>query len=108
MNKIVKLSFVFISLILLVSCVPQRKFAELESKYNTLKTDKQACDSISSLYEINLKSLRKDLDLAKEDFTKLNINYIEMEAMYEKIKKSYNELTLTYEKRLESESLTKD
>jgi chemotaxis protein MotB len=108
MNKIVKLSFVFISLILLVSCVPQRKFAELESKYNTLKTDKHACDSISSLYEINLKSLRKDLDLAKEDFTKLNINYIEMEAMYEKIKKSYNELTLTYEKRLESESLTKD
>lgn len=108
MNKIVKLSFVFISLILLVSCVPQRKFAELESKYNTLKTDKQACDSISGLYENDLKSLRKDLDLANENFSKLNTNYIEMEAMYEKIKKSYDELTLTYEKRLESESLTKD
>lgn len=108
MTKFIKLSFILLSFNILVSCVPQRKFAELESKYNTLKTDKQACDSISGLYEIDLKNLRKDLDLAKENFSKLNTNYIEMEAMYEKIKKSYDELTLTYEKRLESESLTKD
>jgi len=108
MYNIIKSSSLIFTILIFISCVPQRKFAELENKYNTLAIDKRTCDSISKLYNIELNTLKKDLETTKEEFSKLNANYTEMEALYARVKKSYDDLTLTYEKRLASESLTKD
>lgn len=108
MNNLLKLSFFLLLTTVLISCVPQRKFAELETKYTNLTADKRNCDSLNSLYEKDVAKLKKDLEKTKEDFSKLTSNYTEMEALYERVKKTYDQLTETYEKRLASESLTKD
>ena len=108
MNKIFKLTWFLLAIISFIGCVPQRKFAELESKYNTLAIDKRNCDSISGIYETDLQKLRKDIANANEEFLKLNANHLEMEALYARVKKAYDQLNETYEKRIASESLTKD
>lgn len=41
MYKIQSFSLILLTVITLLSCVPQRKFAELETKYNKLTTDKK-------------------------------------------------------------------
>ena len=108
MYKIQSFSLILLTVITLLSCVPQRKFAELETKYNKLTTDKKACDSINDGYEKDVLKLKADLEKTKDEFAKLSSNFTEMESLYNRVKKTYDELTLTYEKRLASESLTKD
>ena len=108
MLKIQRLTLFFLTIITFYACVPQRKFAEMETKYNNLIVDKKASDSINLEYEKNILKLKSELEKTKEEFSKLSSNYTEMEALYNRVKKSYDELTLTYEKRLASESLTKD
>jgi chemotaxis protein MotB len=101
-------TFLIIAICFLSACVPQRKFSELETKYALLNAEKRNCDSINFNYENDVKSLKKELSDLKEEFSKLSSNYSEMEILYTKVKLAYNQLLETYEKRLASESLTKD
>ncbi|MFM9944136.1 MAG: OmpA family protein [Bacteroidia bacterium] len=108
MNKIIGLTYFFLAVITLAACVPQRKFAELESKYTALTADKTNVDSLYNLVQGKYEALKKQFETLSINNEKLTADFKEMEALYDRIKKAHDQLTETYEKRLASESLTKD
>lgn len=108
MKHLIRFTYFFLAIILLIACVPQRQFAELESKYNTLSSDKTNIDSLYNLVKGKYDILLKNHETLTTDHEKLTADFKEMEALHDRIKKAYDQLNETYEKRLASESLTKD
>lgn len=92
----------------LVACVPQRKFADLESKYETLISEKTNLDSLYLKVSTQYENLLKSNGELAEDYRKLGEDFKEIESLHARVKKAYDELTITYEKRLASELMTKD
>lgn len=107
-----KLKFNWAVLILTVSvfaaCVPQRKYAELEEKYNYLTADKTALDSQYQQLKLSYAKLNKDFEELSTRNTKLQTDFNEQESLYERIKKSYEQLTDNYERHIKSEAMNKD
>ena len=108
MTKIIKVTYLLLAFVILTGCVPQRKFAELESKYNALNTDKSNIDSLYNLVKEKYSKLQKEHQSLDNDYDKLSADFKKMEALYERVKKSYDLLNESYEKRIANEALTKD
>jgi len=108
MKTFFKINLFILSVAILSSCVPQRKFAELQTKYDELNINKLQCDTNYQTLKLKQDTLIKEINDLREDYSKLLIDYREKESLYDRVKKSYDQLTENYEKRIASESLTKD
>jgi chemotaxis protein MotB len=90
--------------VLLSSCVPQRKYAELEAEYHDLIESNNRCKSELAMTNNELNDIEA---MANKIFAKnaeLNAKYTEMEAMFSKVKDSYEILGENYRKLIESKS----
>jgi|JI61114DRNA_FD_contig_51_1616419_length_1621_multi_2_in_0_out_0_2 chemotaxis protein MotB len=108
MKTFFKINLFILSFGVLSSCVPQRKFAELQTKYDELSISKLECDTNYQTLKLKQDTLTKEINDLREDYSKLLIDFREKESLYDRVKKSYDQLTENYEKRIASESLTKD
>lgn len=107
MKSIIQLSILSV-ILFLTSCVPQRKFVELQDKYNALNSDHVNLDSLHRNLKQAYEKLNKDNDDLRIQYSKLQSDFNEMEVMYEKVKKTYEQLTENYKRHIESSSMTKD
>jgi chemotaxis protein MotB len=96
------------SVIILMGCVPQRKYAELESRYNQLAADHQQLDTSYNGLKARFDAKSHDLEILNDSHTRLKAEFEEMQAQYDRVKQTYEQLTQTYERRIASESMTKD
>ena len=108
MKAYFKITLFFSALIILNGCVPQRQLAELQEKYDDLSEGKRNCDSSYTALQLRQDTLRKEIHDLKETYDKLLIDFNEKESLYDRVKKSYDQLTENYEKRIKSETMTKD
>jgi len=100
--------FTLAAFLLLIGCIPQRKYAELEARYESLKYDKTNTDSLYTIMKLDYATVQKELNDSKEEYSKLSTDYKEKEALYDRVKKSYDQLSDNYEKRIAGEALSKD
>jgi len=107
MKSLIQLSIIS-CIIFLTSCVPQRKFVELQDKYNALNSDHVNLDSLHRNLQQAYERLNKDNDELRTQYTKLQTDFSEMEVLYERVKKSYEQLTENYRKTSESNLMSKD
>ncbi len=108
MNTITKIAYLFLAIISLIACVPQRKFADLENKHTTLSADKIILDSLFKIVTTKYESCKKIHNELETDHEKLSADFKETESLYNRSRKAYEQLNETYEKRLFSESSTND
>lgn len=108
MKSFLKITYYLTAFAILTGCVPQRKFAELDTKYRNLSFDKQISDSVYLRQKHLCDSVNKDAANLKEQYSKLLTDFTETESLYARIKKSYDLLNESYEKRIANDALTKD
>lgn len=102
------LSGIVLLIVALSSCVPQRKFTELESRHAELNRKYNELDSMHSALNLSNEAALNKLDELKKDYNRLMEDYKEKEGLYDRVKKSYDQLTENYEKRIASEAMSKD
>ncbi|MFT7611695.1 MAG: chemotaxis protein MotB [Parvicellaceae bacterium] len=95
---------ILILLLIGTSCVPARKFEELETKYNKAiadaelyKTKSQDCDAEKLELNSELDELSKNHAIVKEDLANLDRSYKETLRQYEEIKENHKILKEQYD-----------
>jgi chemotaxis protein MotB len=97
---------IYLILVLLAACVPQRKFEELNNRHNSLVAEKDSLDSALNKAELSNKTLIRKNDSLSRELFRLRTNLEETEAMYAKVKKTYEQLEENYKKIIEASSVS--
>jgi len=94
-----KIVLVVLTLAVVISCVSPKVYKDLESKYNTLKTENRSLSEENETLlkaknkaESNLKQLQKEFDEAVAQRDKLQSDYNAIKSNYENLKASYDAL----------------
>lgn len=94
-----------ILVLMLSACVPQRKYQELETRYNDLDKKKKECDENLGLTTRQRDSLKNEAQTLLEKVSKLRTDSLEMHNLFHSNKKLYDELKDSYEKLLKNNQL---
>lgn len=101
-KKIFSLS---LALVFLASCVPQRKFQELETAYKELEQKNKDCNEQLSASQAETERYKKEKIELTERVSKLVTDSIETHTLFETNRKLYSELKDSYEKLLKNNQL---
>lgn len=102
-KQILPLKLISLSLfVLMVACVPQRKYAELENQ-NTQLT--RANDSLRYQLEVTSnenEAFQQEVEKLSAQVVKLQANLKETEGLYDKVRKSYEQLDENYQRLMKN------
>lgn len=86
------LIFIFASAAILSSCVPQRKFTEMESKKNTCDKDLAALKKSNELLEAGNKDLQNKVEAQQLEIRELSVDTMQFGKEYRQLKTQYDKI----------------
>lgn len=93
---------------LLSACVPQRKYLDLETKYNDLEQRNRNCDSTLNLANNQKDSLRKENLSLMDRVAKLRTDSMELNNLFASNRNLYNELKDSYDRLIKNNKSEED
>lgn len=93
-----------LALLLMQSCVPHRKYAALEDRYNALIESNDSCQTELTFTKNKLSDVEKVANELDAKVADIQSRFVETEALYNKVKESYEVLGENYRKLIESKS----
>ncbi len=84
----------------LVACVPQRKYLDLESKFNDCEANKKECVDALKIWKEKDSACTSQMQLLDASLRKLRFDSVETNTILVKTKQLYNDLSDTYERLL--------
>ncbi len=94
--------------LVLASCVPQRKYQDLETRYMELEGKKKQCDTELNQTVQELDSVKRESIGMQEHIRRLVADSTEVHTLFESNKKLYGELKDSYEKLLKNNKLAEE
>ncbi len=89
----------------LVACVPQRKYQDLEAKYNEAYEKNKLCNDKLAQYKSENDELNNRNLIQEKAIARLTADSTETHTLYEKYRKLYGDLSETYEKLLKNKDI---
>lgn len=99
-----RFSFVFVVLLFMVSCVPQRKYQELNDQYKSVLITKDSLQSGLDSMTAKNAEIRLRNDQVEREFFRLKTELEETEALYAKVRASYEQLESNYKRIIDASS----
>lgn len=87
----------FIASVLLIGCVPQKKFQEIESAYKKCQEENDAFKSQLQSLEASLEQAQQSNKDLTSQLAQLETEKKELQAMYDQTKMSYDKLSVSYD-----------
>lgn len=105
MNRIIRIFVLTIVTAALVSCVPQRKYAELENENNMLLRSNDSLRHSNETLAASNDAYMEEVKKLTEEVLKLRAQLSETEALYNKVHKSYEQLDMNYQRLLKTNEM---
>ncbi len=100
-----KIASVLLAVVFLASCVPQRKYQDLETAYKELEKNNKDCTEQLKMSKEEQEKLKTEKIALSERVSKLVADSIETHTLFETNKKLYGELKDSYEKLIRNNQL---
>jgi chemotaxis protein MotB len=103
-----KATAICLSVLLLASCVPQRKYQDLETRYREIEEKNKSCREELEAAKADSKEARENLISIESVVSRLRTDSIETHSLFESNKKLYTELKDSYEKLLKNNKVDEE
>lgn len=100
LNLAIRIFLLFILFGMLASCVPQRKYAELEKKNDLLNRSNDSLRFKNEHLTSQNDAFAEEIDEMTTEVIKLRAQLNETESLYDKVRKSYEQLDMNYQRLL--------